>query len=113
MEPDIKQDLSLLPGGYYHPKAEYEESRSRWPPGGKGHRVYGRKHGLWEHTVEGCTFLRNYWFEGLMHGPSYDYDCPAGTLRQVEFYYRGNVNEFISPSLFQAATGLNYFPFIE
>jgi hypothetical protein len=113
MEPDIKQDLSLLPGGYYHPEAELEKSRSRWPPGGRGHRVDKRKHGLWEYTVEGRTFLRNYWFEGLKHGPSYDYNYPEGTLVKSEFYYRGDVNGFIFPSLFQAATGLPHFPFVE
>jgi hypothetical protein len=112
MEPDIKQDLSLLPGIYYHPKAELGICSARGGHvAGRGHRVNRRKHGIWEWTAGGELSTREYFFQGSQHGPRYNYI--DGTLVKSEFWYRGDVNMFIFPSLFQAATGLNYFPFIE
>jgi hypothetical protein len=112
MDTKPQQDLSLLPGEYYHPEAELGiEKTWRGVVAGRGHRVNRRKHGLWEWTVGGKLSTREYFFQGSQHGPCYNYI--DGTFVKSEFWYRGDVNMFIFPSLFHAATGLPHFPFIE
>jgi len=120
MEPDIKQDLSLLPGGYYHPEAHLVEihfdpaKKLLWKRGHKlGWRLSPDRHGIWElYHPDGTITERQSWSFGKRHGFWKVYQ-KGGRPAADTFWYRDMPNKSIFPSLFQAATGLNYFPFIE
>jgi antitoxin component YwqK of YwqJK toxin-antitoxin module len=70
MEPDIKQDLSLLPGGYYHPEAAY--ASASYPNGTllwRGHRIRQIPHGIWEeYWGNGTPRWRRHYLHGEPHG---------------------------------------------
>jgi hypothetical protein len=59
-----EQELSLLPGDYYHPEAEYEENyhdSGKTHLKSKGHKVRGLKHGVWEdYRLDGTTYAKRY-----------------------------------------------------
>jgi len=117
MDTKPRQDLSLLPGGYYHPEAELleigdtndncryhvvpvEDDPDTWT-----------EHGIEEwYDDDGVLTYRLYYFHGQNHGPSEEYY--DGTLVKSGFWYKDKYVE-IFPSLLLAATGLPHFPFIK
>ena len=84
MEPDIKQDLSLLPGEFYHPEAKLVGSIL-----GRGHFLKGSMHGIWEHYQGGVLKARSCYLEGIPHGVSENYWLETKGIRQRGHYFHG------------------------
>jgi antitoxin component YwqK of YwqJK toxin-antitoxin module len=84
MEQKPQQDLSLLPGIYYHPKAELVESILD-----RGHLLKGSMHGIWEHYQEGFLRARSCYLEGIPHGISENYWWETKGIRERGHYFHG------------------------
>lgn len=64
-----QQDVSLLPGRYYHPDAKLEVSVYSDFIKNVGHRLYGKKHGIWLSYKKGDVLWEKFfYFEGVSCG---------------------------------------------
>jgi hypothetical protein len=91
MEPDIKQDLSLLPGDYYHPEAAY--ASASYPDGTllwRGHRIRQILHGIWEeYYKDGTLERRRHYLHGKLHG-LWEHYWTDGTPEKLAWHSEGN-----------------------
>jgi len=95
------QDLSLLPGEYYHRDAQLHKGHYR-PKGillWRGHRLYGDKHGVWEwYYKDGILERRENYLHGTPQGV-WEWYREDGTLGFLECYSEGNLIPFFIESL--------------
>ena len=86
MKEKPEQVLSLLPGEYYHPDAEYEENYFKTLLQ-RGHRVNGKRHGIWESYRLNGTHLewRGHYLHEKPHGVWEGYR-PDETLKWRHHY---------------------------
>jgi antitoxin component YwqK of YwqJK toxin-antitoxin module len=89
-KPTPRQELSLLPGIYYHPEARLEEGY--WTDDhltSRGHWLLGYQHGIWENYYwsDGSLMRRRHYLHGEKHGLEENYH-PDGTLKKLQFFYK-------------------------
>jgi hypothetical protein len=83
-----QQDLSLLPGGYYHPEAVLDDGLDLYTglPKWRGHWLHGLRHGIWEfYRSDGTLIQRTSWLYHKVHGYDERYD-EEGTLESKSLY---------------------------
>ena len=102
-----EQELSLLPGEYYHPEAKYEEDyhdSAKTHLERRGHWLHRKPHGIWEwYHPNGTLSCRTHNLHGKLHGLWEDYR-EDGTLQWLRFWYEDNKTH-VFHTLFKAATG--------
>jgi hypothetical protein len=87
MKAKPEQDLSLLPGEYYHPdavlKVEYypDDTLMR-----RGHFLKRKPHGVWKYyEPNGKISQKGHWFEGKEYGV-WEWYREDGTIRELIFW---------------------------
>jgi hypothetical protein len=75
MKSNIKQDLSLVPGEFYHPEAKLVGSIL-----GRGHFLKGSMHGIWEHYQGGFLKARSCYLTGSVRTTGWK---PKGSGREA------------------------------
>jgi antitoxin component YwqK of YwqJK toxin-antitoxin module len=82
-----QQDLSLLPGEYYHPEAQLEEiNYLDGTPRRRGHLLHGEYHGIWEGYRQNGSLLRKHlYLYGISHRV-WSWYWSDGTLDRIEMW---------------------------
>jgi antitoxin component YwqK of YwqJK toxin-antitoxin module len=129
MKAKPEQDLSLLPGDYYHPEAELEVTL--FPDGTpelRGHYLHGEPHGIWEsYRPEGTLWRRGHYLKGEKHGAWENYHRNGnikerghyleagrhgleekyyedGTINKLQLWYQGTIMPFLIEVLLGEST---------
>jgi antitoxin component YwqK of YwqJK toxin-antitoxin module len=100
-KPKPEQDLSLLPGIYYHPEAELEEELyPNGTPEWRVHYMHGEVHGVWEvYRPDGTLWWRTHYHHGKRHGVREGYNSKNGKLTVLEFWYKNEKQPFFIETL--------------